>query len=117
MRIRSRAYGSDVTASDACTTFGSGETRDYIFTINNSLGIGTTIKKEMLKVYPNPTSDYINIETVTTIKELTVYNILGQLVIHSTVNKVDVSGLPNGTFIVEVLLNDGQKRYSKIVKK
>jgi sugar lactone lactonase YvrE len=117
MRIRSRAYGSDVTASDACTTFGSGETRDYIFTINNSLGIGTTIKEEMLKVYPNPTSDYFNIETVTTIKELAVYNILGQLVIHSTLNKVDVSGLPNGTFIVEVLLNDGQKRYSKIVKK
>ena len=116
MRIRSRAYGSNVTASDACTTFGSGETRDYIFSVNNSLGIDAPTIESLLKVYPNPSSDYINFEADTEIQNIAVYNLIGQLFVNSNLNKVDISRLPNGTYIVEVVLIDGQKKYSKIVK-
>ncbi|MNK34126.1 hypothetical protein D3C87_526270 [compost metagenome] len=37
MRMRSRAYGSAINTADACTTFGSGETRDYTFTITSTV--------------------------------------------------------------------------------
>lgn len=117
MRIRSRAYGSTVNSNDSCSSFGSGETRDYIFTVNNSLGIDANSFDTKIKVYPNPTSDYINIETTSEIKSVAVYNMMGQLVLNSISNKVDISNLSNGTFILEVTSIDGKKSRSKIVKK
>lgn len=36
MRIRSRASGNPNAATDACTTFGSGETEDYFITISSA---------------------------------------------------------------------------------
>lgn len=117
MRIRSRAYGSTINSTDACSSFGSGETRDYIFTVNNSLAIEDNPLNNKIKVYPNPTSDYINIETASEIKNVAVYNMIGQLVLNTVSNKVDISNLSKGTFILEVTSNDGQKFSSKIVKK
>lgn len=117
MRVRSRAYGSTIGNSNACTTFGSGETRDYIFTVNNNLDIYDTSLNTIIKVYPNPASDYINIETSSEIKNIAVYNMMGQLVLNMVSNKLDISNLSNGTFILEVTSNEDQKSYSKIVKK
>ncbi len=117
MRVRSRAYGSSIGSSNACTTFGSGETRDYIFTVNNTLGIDDNTVNTKIKVYPNPTSDYINIETTSEIKDVSVYNMMGQLVLKAVSKKVDTSKLSNGTFILEVTSNNGEKSVSKIVKK
>lgn len=117
MRIRSRAYGSTINSSNACTSFGSGETRDYIFTVNNTLGTEEISLNSKIKVYPNPTSDFINIESSLEIKNVAVYNMMGQLVLNTVSNKVDISNLSNGTFILEVTSNDGQKTRSKIVKK
>ncbi|MCL9769953.1 GEVED domain-containing protein [Flavobacterium sp. HXWNR69] len=117
MRIRSRAYGSAINSSNACTSFGSGETRDYIFTVNNSLGVNDNSFDTKIKVYPNPTSDYINIESLSEIKKVTVYNMMGQMVLNTISNKVDISNLSSGTFILEVTSIDGQKSKRKIIKK
>ncbi|UUC46014.1 GEVED domain-containing protein [Flavobacterium cerinum] len=63
MRLRSRAYGSTIEDNDACTHFGSGETRDYTITIadsNLSLGENETAKK--VHLFPNPTQSTLNIQ-------------------------------------------------------
>lgn len=117
MRIRSRAYGSSITSSDACSTFGSGETRDYSFTVTDNLGVDDLGLNSGLKIYPNPASDFITIETISEIKNINIYNLMGQLVINSTSNKVDVSTLSMGTFLMEFTSSEGQKSYRKIVKK
>lgn len=116
MRIRSRGYGSTIGSSDACSSFGSGETRDYVFTITENLGVDDPTPNSGLIIYPNPTADFITIETSLEIKNIAIYNMLGQLVLNSTSKKVDVSNLPNGTFLVEATSNEDRKSFKKIVK-
>lgn len=117
MRIRSRAHGSSITSSDACSSFGSGETRDYAFTVTDNLGVDDSSLGSGLKIYPNPASDYITVETVSEIKNIKIYNMMGQLVLNSDSKKVDISNLPDGTFLLEATSNEGQKSVSRIVKK
>ena len=117
VRVRSRAYGSPITSADACSSFGSGETRDYVFTVSNNLAIDDSTLTSKLKIYPNPTADFITIETDVEIKNINVYNMMGQLVLNSTSSKVNISNLSNGNFILEVTTNEGEKSLSKIVKK
>lgn len=116
MRIRSRAYGSVINSSNACTNFGSGETRDYIFTVNNNLGIIDVDTNSTVNVYPNPATDFVTVQSSFKIKKVMVYNMLGQLVVSSFSNNVDVSNLAKGTFILEIITNDDVKRYGKVVK-
>jgi sugar lactone lactonase YvrE len=117
MRVRSRAYGSSINNTDACSTFGSGETRDYIFTISNTLSMDNVILNSKLKVYPNPTSDFINIETTKEIKNIAVYNMIGQKIMQANFKQLNVSNLANGAYILEVTSNQETIEYFKIIKK
>jgi hypothetical protein len=117
MRVRSRAYGSSINNTDACSTFGSGETRDYIFTISNTLSMDNVILNSKLKVYPNPTSDFINIETTKEIKNIAVYNMIGQKIMQANSKQLNVSNLANGAYILEVTSNQETIEYFKIIKK
>jgi Secretion system C-terminal sorting domain len=65
--------------------------------------------KSFLKVYPNPATDVLTVEFTkgigTTEKAPTfeVINLLGQIILRGPLNQsVDVSSLPNGTYIVRV---------------
>ena len=64
-----------------------------------------------VRVYPNPTSGTINIESVSNIDELQVYNIYGALV--ATVNVsgkrrvMDVSNLTSGTYLIQLHTDSG----------
>lgn len=55
-------------------------------------------------IHPNPTKDIINIQSYETIKEITVYDILGGKVIVDQVssNILDVSNLAQGIYIIKV---------------
>ena len=69
---------------------------------------------ENLKVYPNPTSDTINISNLEGIETISIYNTLGKLV--KTLNgktSINISELPSGIYIL--ITNNGLKR--KIFKK
>lgn len=71
------------------------------------------------KVYPNPASSNVNItSTDGFISEICIYNKLGQRVIHEIKpgNTIDVSMLPEGLYIVEVVLNGHRVRESLIVQ-
>jgi PKD repeat protein len=98
-------------------------------TKSNYITVGTTgindtkANTEACNIYPNPTSDYVNISipaqtkiTTTTItnlegKVLQTYNQLKE-------NKIDVSGLPNGLYFLKITLNNGTqsefKKFSKL---
>lgn len=116
MRIRSRAYGSSISPSDACSNFGSGETRDYIFTVTENLGVDDATIDSKLKVYPNPTTGFVTIEAAVEIKSVSVYNMMGQLVAASVSSRMDLSNLSSGTFILQATSGNGRKSYTKIIK-
>jgi plastocyanin len=58
-------------------------------------------------VFPNPTSDFLNISTSNNIESVKVFDMNGRLVLLDFKAKVDVSSLENGVYTV--LVNDDQK--------
>jgi len=72
------------------------------------------------KVYPNPTADFVMVDGSSTINEIKVFSILGQLVSgkkYNTTNvQVDLSGLPAAVYFVEVHSGNASSVY-RIVKR
>ena len=75
--------------------------------------------KDDISYYPNPVSDYLNIESKKVINNVTVYNILGKVVLqsepHSVSPKIDMSQLPTGPYVVRIKSEYGEKTV-KIIK-
>ena len=70
--------------------------------LNENPAIGNNIK-----IYPNPASRYLNIESPEKINEVRIYNMLGECVlkleIGNSEGRVDVSGLKSGIYYIEIL--------------
>lgn len=68
-------------------------------------------------IYPNPVTDVATIETKgLEIKAVTVVNTLGQTVFKGTSDKVDMSQLQSGIYMVKVQFDNNQTAVKKIVK-
>ncbi len=80
--------------------------------------LGTSeIKKITVGVYPNPTNGILNIKTDSEISTVNVTNIVGQrLKIQYSNHQINMQGLPNGVYIVELVLKNGQKISKKVIK-
>lgn len=121
MRIRSRAYGSSISSNNACTTFGSGETRDYTVNITGTqLGTKETGPADLFTVYPNPTTDFLHIEGKAILISAEIYTIdgrkIGNQIINSTHASVDLSGYVAGEYLIKVFTRS-EIRTFKISKK
>nr|WP_314499295.1 GEVED domain-containing protein [uncultured Chryseobacterium sp.] len=120
MRIRSRAYGSALTASDACSSFGSGETRDYTVNIvSNSLSTADWSKEVSSEYYPNPVKDQFTIQGHDQIESLTVSDFSGRKIfekeIKSKKKTVDLGNLKPGNYIITLFMKNRSENI-KIVK-
>ena len=75
------------------------------------LGVEEASAEEMVKVFPNPTSDFIMIETQNK-GELALSDMLGKIVMKEElvkgVNKFEVSNLPSGLYFYQVGDNSGK---------
>lgn len=67
-------------------------------------------------VYPNPTSDILNIQTAESITNVTAYNIAGQKVLQANTQTLNVSALKAGVYILKVETVKGSATL-KFVKK
>lgn len=70
---------------------------------------------EEVSVYPNPVLNVLNIN-VEDLVCVQIFNSLGQKLISSTNNVIDVSGLPKGNYFV-VIYRENEKNIKKIVKR
>jgi Secretion system C-terminal sorting domain len=72
-----------------------------------------------VKLYPNPTSNVLNIESVGTIQNIAIFNVLGQEVMNKTANEsllsIDVSGLNAGVYVIKTVI-DGTVSSTKFIK-
>jgi len=67
------------------------------------------LEDSSIQVYPNPASDYLNIATKHTIKQVEVFDVLGKKVKQNiSSNKINVSQLLVGIYIVKVFTDKGQ---------
>ena len=71
-------------------------------------------------VYPNPTSDQVNIKAGTEIQNIWVYNHIGQLImktsVSSTVKTLDLSGLQAGMYLFRIETEAGTQVESVILE-
>jgi len=67
-------------------------------------------------VYPNPTSDILNIQTAESITNVTAYNIAGQKVLQANTQTINVSNLKTGVYVLKVETTKGTATL-KFVKK
>lgn len=68
--------------------------------------------------YPNPVKDELNISTKNEVKNISVYNLSGQLVMNSKSNskKLNTNSLSSGVYIVKVKFTNGKNETFKILK-
>jgi len=72
--------------------------------ISSSLAATSDIKKLELSIYPNPTTNILNIKTQDKVVDVSVYDISGKLVnIKASNGKVNVNSLPKGNYILKVV--------------
>lgn len=92
---------------------------DNILLTTTSVLSANTFTTSKVKLYPNPTSNVLNIESLGTIQTISVYNVLGQEVINKELNStstaLDVSSLNSGIYVVKTNV-DGVTSTTKFIK-
>ncbi|SRX74703.1 T9SS type A sorting domain-containing protein [Aequorivita antarctica] len=74
------------------------------------------IGKKSTAIYPNPTNDWVNIQSKEEIKSIEIYNLAGQKIITNTSTRTNVSYLNKGIYLVKILLMDGRTEVHKLIK-
>lgn len=113
MRIRSRYAQHPNDLDNACTYFYSGETEDYVLTIDITNAVKTTLVDANVTVEPNPASESIYVHLKTALPDniqLKLINAQGQQIYSETVKtngtnckkKINVSTFAKGIYILQV---------------
>ena len=128
--------GSWVSVDLPLTSFAGAQSREalYQFLITSNLGSvyidniylhkNTVLSNDSfnltkVKLYPNPTSNILNIEAAANVQNVVIYNVLGQEVMNKQTNgtsvSLDVSGLNAGIYVVKTTI-DGNESSTKFIK-
>lgn len=68
-------------------------------------------------VYPNPATDFVNIESKENVNSIEIIGLSGQKLLNSIAKQINVSHLNQGIYIVKVQLENGKVETHKLVKK
>ncbi|MFA5620391.1 MAG: T9SS type A sorting domain-containing protein [Weeksellaceae bacterium] len=98
---------------------------NYSFTVNNNHNLTANfdllmstrdIDYEGVGLYPNPAINFVNILSKEKISLVEVYNMKGQKVMNSNSNKLNVSNLIKGIYLIKIILINGKTETIKILK-
>lgn len=70
-----------------------------------------------VSVYPNPTTDYVNIKSDKKVKSIVVYSLDGRRLTDVRDSKVDLSAYSAGTYLLDVTLEGGTQFKHKVIRK
>ncbi|RLD44522.1 MAG: hypothetical protein DRI86_07320 [Bacteroidetes bacterium] len=77
----------------------------------STVSISNSTNETSLNIYPNPTTDVVNIESNELMNSVRIYNIAGEEVMYNNTNSeltsIDISGLSNGLYYISI--NYGNK--------
>ena len=111
-------YSSSVVLSPCSNgSFGSfGNPYDFNVNIVTSLSTAETAVKNSFRIYPNPAQDFIMIDTSRKITQATLFSTEGkQVKSYPGANRLDVSSLQPGEYILEVYYKDGTSASQKVL--
>ena len=85
---------------------------DYI---EGSMGLNSS-EEYYFDIYPNPTSDYLNISNIHTDFKVQIYSLLGsKLLDYSNARRINVESLNNGVYLIKII--NQNHTYSKVFVK
>ncbi|WP_181368963.1 T9SS-dependent choice-of-anchor J family protein [Flavobacterium pallidum] len=92
----------------------------YVDDIHVDIALSTPgIENDKFSYYPNPVKNVLTLTNTKNITSVEVYNMIGQRLIvkndNSTTSKVDMSALPNGSYVVKMTA-DGMTKTVKVLK-
>jgi len=115
------AYYNRIDSNNGQTAWSATANYDAVFEITGycieTLGVAGH-DKASFNYFPNPVKDKLNFTTDGDIKNITVYNVLGQAIAANVSNSttLDTSMLASGTYLVKAELESGQVETFKIIK-
>jgi hypothetical protein len=80
-----------------------------------SLSVGE-LSLDTVSIYPNPATSVLHIEMTQSIKQVTIYSMLGKAIVSTQSNTVDVSGLSNGLFLIKIEDENGSVLTERFLK-
>jgi hypothetical protein len=99
-----------------CLSFANGEVEDYTVRISK-LPVANTINQNEILIYPNPVKTVLNVKNISKKANYKIYTAVGQLVSNGFIvnNKIDVSSLPNGVYVIDIedAQGNAQKKFIK----
>ncbi|MDF2933049.1 MAG: hypothetical protein K0R36_2380 [Chryseobacterium sp.] len=84
---------------------------------NNQLLAVNDISTVDVSVYPNPTSDFVNIRSDKKVKNIIVYSLEGRKLNEVRDSKVDLTSYPAGSYLLDITLEGGTQFKHKVIRK
>lgn len=117
----SHAYAAGGSYSVCATAYNACGSNTFCKAINaGSTGVNNIQGIDGISLYPNPATNILHIEHATAGTLLEIYNNLGQRVLqtklHGGQDRVDVSGLSGGVYLLHFTGKDGLSGVSKLIK-
>lgn len=83
-----------------------------------NLSVDDVEQRNRIGIYPNPTKEVLNFKNYSKIKEVSVYDVNGKVILlpQKVKEKINISKFTSGVYFVEITLEDGTKLYEKIIK-
>ncbi|MDP9959494.1 T9SS type A sorting domain-containing protein [Chryseobacterium lathyri] len=95
-----------------------GQAEDYILNVlASNLATSEVTKKASAKIYPNPTSGSVTVQTEEGLEKYEVYSLSGQKLLEGTSGTVNMNGFTSGTYLIRIYTKDKKSITEKIIKK
>ncbi|PJR03395.1 zinc-dependent metalloprotease [Avrilella dinanensis] len=113
MRIASDFYSSNIP--EPCGMLTYGQVEDFTVFVTGTLST-EDIEQSTLKVYPNPTSDILNLSEK--VNNIEIYATDGRKVMSfESAEQINVSSLPAGTYMIKAINSANKKAQGTFIKK
>jgi uncharacterized repeat protein (TIGR02543 family) len=110
-------WTGDLVSADANQTITILEDMEVTATFSPISGIGNN-GLDMVRVYPNPFSSGISIESSLQIKQVTFYSIIGQpiLTVSNPKSFISTDNVKSGLYLLKIESSSGETTFLKIIK-
>jgi len=85
-------------------------------TVVEDMGV-SDLNEQAVTLYPNPTTGVLNIQSSKEIRQVEIVNLNGQSLMNAKTHSINLTVLPTGTYLVKVILTNGETVIKKVIKK